>query len=156
MQKEIDAIKEKYEIQRIPLMHKISDAVSGKKLDKSVYAASEFVKSVNLNKTKPKALKDYWSKVFDGCGLIAHEDDVDLLEKLTSFKVDLVNAKVQDFKLTFEFEENEYFGNKIVIHVSGSVTEGTFTKKIESSPKGKAVNQESLFGLLTGNESDDQ
>lgn len=38
MQKEIDAIKEKYEIQRIPLMHKISEAVSGKKLDKSVYS----------------------------------------------------------------------------------------------------------------------
>ena len=53
-------------------MHKISEAVSGKKLDKSVYANNELVKSINLNKTKPKALKDYWEKVFDGCGLIAH------------------------------------------------------------------------------------
>ena len=60
-------------------MHKISEAVSGKKLDKNVYSQNEFVKSINLNKTKPKALKDYWGKVFDACGLIAHEKDVDLL-----------------------------------------------------------------------------
>lgn len=86
MQKEIDVIKNKYEIKKMPLLHKISEAVSGKKLDKSVYANNEFVKSVNLNKTKPKALNDYWSKVFDSCGLISHEDDIELLEKLTSFK----------------------------------------------------------------------
>lgn len=87
-------------------MQKISEAVAGKKLDKSVYAENEHLKSVNLNKTKPKALKDYWGKVFDGCGLIAHENDVDLLQKLVSFRVDLIDAKIQDFKLTFEFEEN--------------------------------------------------
>lgn len=85
-------------------MQKISDAVAGKKLDKSVYADNQFLKEVNLNKTKPKALKDYWGKVFDGCGLIAHENDVDLLQKLISFRVDLIDAKVQDFKLTFELE----------------------------------------------------
>lgn len=87
-------------------MQKISEAVAGKKLDKSFYAENEHLKSVNLNKTKPKALKDYWGKVFDGCGLIAHENDVDLLQKLVSFRVDLIDAKIQDFKLTFEFEEN--------------------------------------------------
>lgn len=87
-------------------MHKISDAVSGKKLDKSVYSGNEFIKSINLNKTKPKALKDYWSKVFDACGLIAHENDVDLLEKLTLFKVELLDAGNRDIRLTFEFEEN--------------------------------------------------
>lgn len=137
-------------------MHKISEAVSGKKLDKSVYADNEAVKSINLNKTKPKALKDYWGKVFDGCGLVGSEDDIELLDKLTSFKVDLIDAKVQDIKLTFEFEENEYFGNKIVIQVTGSIQEGTFTKKIECTPKEKKVDENSLFGLLTAGDSDDQ
>ena len=137
-------------------MQKISEAVAGKKLDKSVYAENEHLKSVNLNKTKPKALKDYWGKVFDGCGLIAHENDVDLLQKLVSFRVDLIDAKVQDFKLTFEFEDNEFFGKNVVIHVEGSVHNGSFKKKIEVEAKAQKVDENSLFGLLSGNDSDDQ
>lgn len=103
MQKEIDAVKEKYELKRLPLMNKISDAVSGKKLDKSLYTENEFVKSINLNKVKPKALKDYWGKVFDACGLISHEHDIDLLQKLISFRCDLIDAKIQNIKVVFEF-----------------------------------------------------
>jgi hypothetical protein len=137
-------------------MQKISEAVAGKKLDKSVYAENEHLKSVNLNKTKPKALKDYWGKVFDGCGLIAHENDVDLLQKLVSFRVDLIDAKVQDFKLTFEFEDNEFFGKNVVIHVEGSVHNGSFKKKIDVEAKAQKVDENSLFGLLTRNDSDDQ
>lgn len=57
-------------------MTKIAEAVSGKKLDKSIYTDNEFVKSINLNKTKPKALRDYWGKVFESCGLIGNEDDI--------------------------------------------------------------------------------
>ena len=79
-----------------------------------------------------------------------------MLEKLASFKVDLVDARVQDIILTFEFEENEYFGNKIVIQVTGSVEEGNFTKKIECTPKDKKADENSLFGLLTRSDSDDQ
>lgn len=44
MQKEIDTIRENYEIKRGPLMNKISDVVAGKKLDKSVYADNELIK----------------------------------------------------------------------------------------------------------------
>jgi len=87
-------------------MTKISEAVSGKKLDKSIYTDNEFVKSINLNKTKPKALRDYWGKVFESCGLIGNEDDIELLEKLTSFKCELIDVKVQHIKLSFEFEDN--------------------------------------------------
>ena len=37
-----------------------------------------------------KRQKDYWGKVFDACGLISHENDVDLLQKVTSFRCDLI------------------------------------------------------------------
>lgn len=40
MQKEIEIIRGKYEIKRAPLINKISDAVAGKKLEKSVYAGN--------------------------------------------------------------------------------------------------------------------
>jgi hypothetical protein len=60
-------------------MNQVAEAVAGKKLDKSIYANNEFVKSINLNKTKPKVIDDYWGKVFDSCGLISSEDDVLLL-----------------------------------------------------------------------------
>jgi hypothetical protein len=137
-------------------MNLIADAVAGKKLDKSIYTDSEFVKSINLNKTKPKALRDYWSKVFESCGLIGNEEDIELLENLTSFKCDLIDAKLHHIKLTFEFEANEFFGNKLEIEVSGSVADGNFIKKLDYSAKGKQIDENSLFGLLTGKESDDQ
>lgn len=156
MQKEIDAVKEKYENKRLPLMSQIAEAVAGKKLDKSIYADNELVKSINLNKTKPKALRDYWTKVFDSCGLVGNEDDIELLEKLTSFKCDLIDAKLHHIKLTFEFEENEYLGNKLEISVSGNVAEGNFVKKLDYSVKSKQVDENSLFGLLTSKDSDDQ
>ncbi len=137
-------------------MSKISDAVSGKKLEKSIYADNEFVKSINLNKTKPKALRDYWGKVFESCGLIGNEEDIELLEKLTSFKCDVVDVKLHHIKLTFEFEDNELFGNKIEVEVSGNVADGNFVKKLNYSAKGKVADENSLFGLLTGKDSDDQ
>lgn len=84
-------------------MTQIAEAVAGKKLDKSIYTDNQFIKSINLNKTKPKALKDYWGKVFDSCGLIASEDDIELLQSLTSFKCQLIDAKLHHIKLTFEF-----------------------------------------------------
>lgn len=68
----------------------------------------------------------------------------------------MIDAKVQNIKLTFEFEDNEYFGNKIEIQVTGSVADGTFTKKIDCTPKTKVADENSLFGLLTGKDTDDQ
>lgn len=75
---------------------------------------------------------------------------------MLSFRVDLIDAKVQNFKLSFEFEENEFLGKNLVIHVEGSVHDGTFKKKIEVEAKAQKVDENSLFGLLTGNDSDDQ
>lgn len=120
-------------------MTKIAEVVSGKKLDKSIYADNEFVKSINLNKTKPKALRDYWGKVFESCGLIGNEDDIELLEKLTAFRCELIDVKIQHIKLIFEFEDNDFLGNSIEIEVSGSVSAGNFTKKLTCSPKGKQL-----------------
>lgn len=84
-------------------------------------------------------MRDYWGKVFESCGLIGNEDDIELLEKLTAFRCELIDVKNQHIKLTFEFEENEAFGNSIEIEVSGSVSGGNFTKKLTCSPKGKQL-----------------
>ena len=96
-------------------MTKVAEAVAGFKLEKSLYSENEFVKSINLNKTKPKSIPDFWGKVFDACGLIGNEDDIELLENLTLFKCELIDPKVHNIRLTFEFQENDHFDNKIVI-----------------------------------------
>ena len=65
-------------------------------------------KSINLNKNKPKAIKDYWGKVFNSCGLIGSEIDVEVLDKIKSFKVDLIDASIQHIKIVFEFDDNDF------------------------------------------------
>lgn len=46
--------------------------------------------------------------------------------------------------------------NKLEIEVSGSVQEGTFKKKVSFSAKKDGLDENSLFGMLTAKESDDQ
>lgn len=126
MEKEIDGVSLTYKKKALPLINKINDVVTGKKLEEEdIKEYNQFFdsgadekKQEALESTQP--IEGYWLKVFKGSLILKEEvkaHDEEALKALQKIEVVISEdpAKPNDFTLKFTFGPNECFENDVVI-----------------------------------------
>ena len=67
---EIAKIREKYELLKQPIYHKISAVALGQKVSPSLYAPPQLESNLDLSKVVPQKVEDFWGIVLDKEGLV--------------------------------------------------------------------------------------
>lgn len=112
LNEEIEKIKEKYELLKQPIYHKISAAVLGEKLEAELYEPEGIAKTIDLKKVVPQKIEDFWGIILDKEGLLTEEIDVDCIKKLNFFQCELLDHNTNHIKITFKFsQQTNYFKN---------------------------------------------
>ena len=113
--KEYDYLEDKYERSYAEIDSKIEDVVKSKE---KIELTPEEMKQYDIKEeteSEIKPIEDYWEKVIINSRYFTITDkDKKILKYLTKVKLIKFPESLQDFKVDFYFNENEYFFNDIL------------------------------------------
>ena len=113
--KEYDYLEDKYERSYAEIDSKIEDVVKSKE---KIELTPEEMKQYDIkeeSESEIKPIEDYWEKVVINSRYFTITDkDKKILKYLTKVKLIKFPESLQDFKVDFYFNENEYFFNDIL------------------------------------------
>ena len=113
--KERIALEQKYRELRKPIYNNQSQIISGE-VDVPADSDSPDATSKDVEEDEVKGIPGYWAQALlshPSISEIVTEEDVPALEALTNVIVEY-NDDYSSFKLTFFFEENEFFSNEVI------------------------------------------
>jgi hypothetical protein len=83
MDEELRKIQIKYDLLKMPIIHKVAKVASGEPVEKEIYTQHDLTKSICVNKNKPQAIPGYWKGVLTTVAFSLCEEDDEILDNCT-------------------------------------------------------------------------
>lgn len=159
MNKEIEALKEKYELLKQPLYKQISQVALGNKVEAKLYRPEGLPCRGDPSKTNPLPIPNFWGEIFEKEGLLNSEADVDCIQKIKEFTCELLSQKDNHIRITFKFTSPPaYFHNtELQVDTKFDLEKNDRSRQIREEIKYKKERDEkSIFTMLFDSKTDVQ